>query len=320
MRIIEWNCQGAFRKKNNKILSLKPDILIVTECENKDKLKFGKLTPIPNDFFWYGDNPNKGIGVFSYSDYKFELLKEFNPKYRYVIPLKVTGKNTSFVLFAIWAMDNKENKDARYIGQIWHAINYYSDLLLNENTILVGDFNSNKIWDKKDRVGNHTDVVNKLKEKRIYSLYHKKTGFEHGKENHPTFYMYRKTEKPYHIDYCFASEKIINNGFDLSVGEASEWIELSDHTPIIIEINRVNNLEIVNSLEKGLRNKFENLENQTKDKFGNLIDVILKQAKLTDTVDDKKNEQIEKISIIEDVERILMIDKLIGQMNNKNVG
>ena len=100
MKIIEWNSQGAFRKKNEKILSLNPDILIVSECESEEKLKFGKLTPKPNDFFWYGDSQNKGIGVFSYSDYKFELLKEFNPKYRYVIPLKVTRKNTSFILFA----------------------------------------------------------------------------------------------------------------------------------------------------------------------------------------------------------------------------
>ncbi|MCB4204966.1 endonuclease/exonuclease/phosphatase family protein [Deferribacterales bacterium Es71-Z0220] len=237
MKIIEWNCRGAFRNKNKKILSLAPDILVVPECENGEKLKFGKLTPKPNDFFWYGDNPNKGVGIFSYSDYNFELIKEFNPKYKYIIPLKVTGKNTSFILFAIWAMNNKENKRESYIGQIWLAINYYENLLSNKNIILIGDFNSNKKWDSKPRVGNHTDVVNKLKEKNIYSLYHKKTGIEHGDEIHPTFYMHHKTEKRYHIDYCFASEEIINRGFDLSIGEANEWTKLSDHVPFIIEIN-----------------------------------------------------------------------------------
>ena len=54
----------AFRKKNAQILKLNPDILIVPECENERRLQFGKLTPIPNDFLWYGDNENKGIGVF----------------------------------------------------------------------------------------------------------------------------------------------------------------------------------------------------------------------------------------------------------------
>lgn len=44
MKIIEWNCQGAFRRKNDKILLLQPDILIIPECENKDRLEFGKHT------------------------------------------------------------------------------------------------------------------------------------------------------------------------------------------------------------------------------------------------------------------------------------
>jgi exonuclease III len=321
MKIIEWNSQGAFRKKNEKILSLNPDILIVPECENEEKLKFGKLTPIPNDFFWYGDSPNKGIGIFSYSDYKFELLKEFNPKFRYIIPLKVMGKNTSFVLFAIWAMDNKENQEARYIGQIWLAINYYSDFLLNEKTILIGDFNSNKIWDYKDRIGNHTDVVNKLKEKRIFSLYHEKMKLEHGNEKHPTFYMYRKKQNPYHIDYCFASNKVLNNNFDFSVGNVDEWIELSDHLPIIVEIEvNVKSNVIVNSLEKGLKNKFEKLLPITKEKFKNLITAILFQAKNSDIENEFLKNEKKRIEIVEDVEKLINIDELLRQMNNKNVG
>ena len=320
MKIIKWNSQGAFRKKNEKILSLNPDILIVSECENEDKLKFGKLTPKPNDFFWYGDSSNKGIGIFSYSDYQFELLKEFNPKYRYVIPLKVTGKNTSFVLFAIWAMDNKENREARYIGQIWLAINYYSDFLLNDNSILIGDFNSNKIWDYKDRVGNHSDVVKKLKEKTIFSLYHEKEKLEHGNEKHPTFYMYRKIEKPYHIDYCFASQRIIGNGFDFSVGKSKDWIELSDHTPILVEINeRLNSNEIINSLEKGLKSKFEKLLSETKEKFKKTINEILLQAKISDEKYKILQGEIYRMRIIENAEIIIKIDKLISQINNKNI-
>lgn len=320
MKIIEWNCQGAFRKKNDKVLSLNPDILIVPECENDEKLKFGKLTPKPNDFFWYGDNPNKGIGVFSYSDYKLELLKEFNPKFRYVIPIKVTGEKSSFIIFAIWAMDNKENQEARYIGQIWLAINYYSDFLINDNTILIGDFNSNKIWDHKGRIGNHTDVVNKLNEKGIYSLYHEKNGIEHGKEEDSTFHMYRNLEKPYHIDYCFASKKAINNGIDFSIGAVKEWIELSDHTPIIVRINEIKPQVIINSLAKGLKSKFEKLSPLTKEKFEELIAEILYQAELSDNQDSLDNVQIDRLKIISDAGKIMEINNLINQINNKNVG
>ncbi|MDZ4846800.1 MAG: hypothetical protein SH857_14765 [Chitinophagales bacterium] len=76
MRIIEWNCQGTFRPKNKEIFELRPDILIVPACEKEEKLEFGKLTPKPNDFLWYGDTGKKGIGIFSFSNYKFRLLKE----------------------------------------------------------------------------------------------------------------------------------------------------------------------------------------------------------------------------------------------------
>jgi len=64
MRIIEWNCQGAFRKKNDKILALQPDILIVPECETEDKLEFGKLTPKPTDFFGIATKEIKALAFF----------------------------------------------------------------------------------------------------------------------------------------------------------------------------------------------------------------------------------------------------------------
>jgi exodeoxyribonuclease-3 len=69
----------AFRKKAEFILSEMPDILIVPECENKERLSFGLFTKQPTGFFWYGDNPNKGIGIFSFSDFKIKLLEIHNP-------------------------------------------------------------------------------------------------------------------------------------------------------------------------------------------------------------------------------------------------
>ncbi|MCX6244908.1 MAG: hypothetical protein NTU98_09405 [Bacteroidetes bacterium] len=72
-------------------------------------------------------------------------------------------------------------------------------------------------------------------------MYHSKHSIEPGEEKDPTFYLYRKKDHPYHIDYCFASEKIIERGVDFSVGNVDEWIEFSDHTPIFIDIK--NNVE-----------------------------------------------------------------------------
>ncbi|MCX6320960.1 MAG: endonuclease/exonuclease/phosphatase family protein [Bacteroidia bacterium] len=234
MRLITWNCQGAFRKKAASILSYNPDILVVQESEHPDKLDLNSATKRPNNLYWHGDNIHKGIGIYSYSDYKFELLPTFNPEFRYILPFRVTGQGQTFILFAIWAMNNKENYQARYIGQIWLAINHYADLL-GSSTILIGDFNSNKIWDYKDRVGNHSDVVRKLADNNINSIYHRHFEFEQGKEKHPTFFLQRKQNKSYHIDYCFASADIIDKVQNIGIGTYENWIEHSDHSPLIID-------------------------------------------------------------------------------------
>jgi exonuclease III len=236
MKLITWNCQGAFRKKAETILLQKPDILIIQECEHPDKLKFNSTTQLPNNIYWYSDGGKKGIGIFSYSDYKFELLPEFNPTFRYIIPLRVIGNGETFTLLAIWAMNNKENRKARYIGQIWFAIEYYKNLI-GKSTILIGDFNSNKIWDYKDRFGNHSDVVNYLAKIDIHSAYHKYYDIEQGKEIHPTFFLQRKKDKSYHIDYCFASEDLYSKIKNLEIGKYENWITHSDHTPIIINFD-----------------------------------------------------------------------------------
>ena len=236
MRLISWNCQGAFRKKADLILAYQPDILVVQECEHPDKYIFNPTNKRPNSQYWYGDSRHKGICLSAFDDYKFELLPDFNPKFRYILPFRVTGHAQTFTLFAIWAMSNKENYEARYIGQVWLAINYYAELLGGE-TILVGDFNSNKIWDYKARVGDHSDVVNKLAESNIQSIYHRHFEIEQGKEKHPTFFLQRNRNKPYHIDYCFASSGILDKVQNVEIGTHQDWTDFSDHIPLIIDFD-----------------------------------------------------------------------------------
>lgn len=55
----------CFRQKAEFIQIYQPDIVIIPECENPDKLKFNSQTRLPKDIYWYGDNKNKGLGVFS---------------------------------------------------------------------------------------------------------------------------------------------------------------------------------------------------------------------------------------------------------------
>ncbi len=233
MKIISWNCNMAFRKKAEYILRHNPDILIVPECEHPEKLKFPDQTLKPTATLWFGENKNKGLGIFSFSNHKFKVLKNHNPELKQIIPIKVTGGKFDFILFAIWA-NNPNDPDGTYVEQIWKALAYYEKTLSKSPVILMGDFNSNTIWDRPRRSGNHSAVVKVLEERKIISTYHSHFKQIQGKEIHPTLYMYRHKNKPYHIDYCFASKKIVSTLQSVEIGEYEKWCEYSDHVPVIV--------------------------------------------------------------------------------------
>lgn len=235
MRLITWNCQGAFRHKADVILKYKPDILVVQECEHSEKLIFKSKAKKPNDVLWIGDNPHKGLGIFSYGNYKFRTLDTHNPNLKYVLPISVSGGNVDFTMFAIWA-NNREDKKNQYVGQVWQAILHYDDVLSNGPVVLTGDFNSNTIWDRKYRVGNHTDVVDVLIKKNIHSVYHRHFQQVQGKEKHPTFYLYKNKRKAYHLDYCFTSSTILESLKSVEVGSFRKWMKYSDHSPVIVDL------------------------------------------------------------------------------------
>jgi exonuclease III len=223
----------AFRKKAGFILAHKPDILIVPECEHPGKFLFKDGAFKPTDTLWFGKNQHKGLGIFSFSNDRFTVLAVHNQDLQMVIPISVTGGHYDFTLFAIWA-NNPTDRDGQYVEQVWKAIHYYDELLTNTKTILIGDFNSNTIWDRKHRKSNHSSVVKLLEDKGIYSTYHLHHKQNQGTEEHATLYMYRHKDKPYHIDYCFASADIVSKLKSVEVGDYEYWIKYSDHVPVFV--------------------------------------------------------------------------------------
>jgi len=224
----------AFRKKYPKVLDLKPDLLVLQECENELKLKDHLSSLNYNQLIWYGKNPNKGVAVISFNEVNIALNENHNESVEYVVPLKLSINDKEINLFAIWAMPHEESRARSYVGQIWAAINFYSDLL-DKDSMLIGDFNSNAIWDHKRPVGNHTQVIDFLNDKDIYSVYHQLTDTDHGQESHPTLYLTKNIDKPYHMDYCCASKSLFSENTSIEIGVYEDWIKLSDHMPVIID-------------------------------------------------------------------------------------
>lgn len=223
----------SFRKKLEVILEEKPDILIIPESENPEKFKLKKGIPEPEDSFWFGDNPNKGIGVYTYNGYKIQILKDHNRDFRFIVPLLISNQEIEFILFATWCQ--KPEKSDNYGTHTWNAISYYAELLKNDKVIIAGDLNSSSIWDKPYREANHTNIVNRLNEKGIKSTYHIYNNEDQGKEKSATLYLHRKIDRPYHIDFCFASDYFIKKLEKVEVGEYEKWTNYSDHKPVIVD-------------------------------------------------------------------------------------
>lgn len=226
----------VFRKKASFILKHDPDIAVIPECECPQKLDFDDSVKKPTSIVWFGSNPNKGLGIFSYGNYRLTRLRKHNADIKIIVPVAVKGGDFDFTLLAIWA-HNPDDPDGQYVEQVWKALHYYDQIIKSGATMLAGDFNSNTIWDKKYRTGNHSHVVEKLARKKISSCYHLHHQQEHGKEKHPTFYLYKHKDKPYHLDYCFASKDITDRVQHVEIGKHRYWSKYSDHVPLIVTLN-----------------------------------------------------------------------------------
>jgi exodeoxyribonuclease III len=237
MRIVTWNCQGAFRKKAATIAQFRPDIAIIQECECPERLHFPPQIPQPTGQVWFGDRATQGLCILSYTGLRFAVAVEHDPAIRYCVPLHVTGPTTDCHLLAVWAMGHK-NPKLSYVGQLAQAITRYGDFLGAKEAVVAGDFNSNKQWDRKPRIGNHSWVVDALARYELVSVYHEWSGEAQGEESAKTLFMYRKREKVYHIDYCFVPRAWMPRLRYFAVGDYERWGKESDHTPLLLEFAR----------------------------------------------------------------------------------
>lgn len=247
MKIVTWNCNGALRNKLVELDKLNADVIVIQECEDPAR-STEPLREWAGNYLWVGDSKNKGVGVFPKNGNIVTPIKrtgEFcisdlvsnssslrwtTESLKLFLPFQI---NESINVLGVWTKGS-ESQVFGYIGQFWKYLQIHRNELSRDNQIIVGDFNSNKIWDKADRWWSHTDVVNELVDIDLHSLYHHQYREEQGAEKLPTFFLQRKEHKPYHIDYAFVSNNYL--GSTLNIGEKIIWLNYSDHLPIVIEL------------------------------------------------------------------------------------
>jgi exonuclease III len=232
MKVVSWNCNGAFRKKFNTLLDFNADIYIIQECENPAESKDLEYINWAKNYLWLGDSKNKGLAVFAKKEINLQPLDWTNNfkdhSVKHFLPCLI---NNDFQLLAVWTHQNN-SPNFGYIGQFWKYLQVNKSNF--KKIIIAGDLNSNSIWDEWDRWWNHSDVIKELEEINIKSLYHKYFNEVQGKETKPTFFLQRNPSKPYHIDYCLSSNEFSQRLKEVEVPKFDNWQHVSDHVPIII--------------------------------------------------------------------------------------
>ena len=228
MRLISWNANCRFRDKYHLLNDF--DVAVVQECEDPKQSTNKSYATLAERSFWLGKIKHKGLGIFLGEDTQADIMKLPETTQEYFLPLQLSsGKQ----ILAVWAMGAKRVQDG-YIAQIHDYLRTHEQYFDWANLTIVGDFNSNAQWDGKRELRNHGNLVKKLDKKGLTSLYHCNHEIEHGHEEHPTFYMYRKLERPYHIDYVFIPQHAAKTS-SIAIGDPNDWLIHSDHMPLFAD-------------------------------------------------------------------------------------
>ena len=226
MKIMTWNCNLNLAKKYQHIESFDADILIIQECE---KLKENYFSG--RKFFWTGRIENKGLGVLIKTD-----SASIDPSVDHNLINFLPIQSDDLRILGVWAYNHRAIKFGTEVsGNTIDAIKYYRDWLVkgSNKCIFGGDLNNSIIWDKRNNDNNFQNINSSLNDLGFESAYHLLSGEKFGHESEATFYHTKKESKKYHIDYLYTKSLDVKS---VNVGKYQDWIKLSDHCPMIIEV------------------------------------------------------------------------------------
>lgn len=223
VRIVTWNCNGGFARKAPAIASLEPDLLVLQEVSLRhcEEIALGP-------FLWTGRG-HRGVAVISCTGRPLVLHPSFDPDLPHFLPVDVGGLH----VLGCWA--SVMTSTVRYVRLLHHALDHYAPFVNHAPGLLLGDLNSSTVFDTKHRQLSHTLLVERLAQQGYESIWHFQTREQHGEESQPTFYMYRRPERTWHLDYAFLTRDLLP-GARIEIGAPETWLAWSDHLPLIVDI------------------------------------------------------------------------------------
>ena len=225
MRILTWNCQGAFQNKSTLLTSEKPDLAIIQECSR------ASLLTLPDGYtgLWLSGDEKRGLGLMYRTCFEVERTAE--PHAHWLTPL-IVHTTLPLRIVAVWTVKTPDKTS--YVEQVMSCMDSHPEWFVGE-TLVTGDFNSNQIWDTTKRPL-HAAMVERFAADGLISAYHGLSSEGHGKEQTPTFYQNRKSVHGYHLDYIFMPSTWLPRVQSLTVGQPGFWLKHSDHCPLMLTL------------------------------------------------------------------------------------
>ena len=135
MKILSYNISWSKQFKVDWLFTHKDiDAFVVPECGNNENI----VAPNNYQFYWVGNYPTKGLGVFISKEHKQEIPVWANKELNYAIPLLI---NDEYLLLAVWPTILKDTTSDSYVEILLGILEYYKDYIKKYKTVIIGDYN-----------------------------------------------------------------------------------------------------------------------------------------------------------------------------------
>lgn len=217
----------AAHRKLDVLRELRPDVVVLAECASPRVPAAQPVYAAATTSAWVGTHETKGLAVLTFGAWTLRALPQ-RPGGRLATAVVVDGP-TPFHLLALWT------QSPGYVEQAHAAVDTHTDLFFAGPTVVAGDLNSNRIFDREHAPRNHSTLVERLTGLGLFSAYHEHYGEPQGAETRPTQFQYRHAHRPFHLDYVFLPKEWGPALRSVDVGHPGAWLAHSDHMPVVVE-------------------------------------------------------------------------------------
>lgn len=226
MRIATWNCpKRTIAQSRKRLEAFAPDILVLQEVADS--------VLDPSSESWAGWMPLQGFAVRVRDGLTVDAEEgRLNISSVSGRPFTVRHDHGELRILSVWA--HEEN--GTYVAGVHRILNECADWLEGGPSIVLGDFNAHPQFDKAHPKATFASISERLRTKfDLVSAYHEHAQRVHGVDETPTYYHQWKEHQPFHLDYCFVPAAWAPSIRKVSIGTFEEFVDFSDHRPILVE-------------------------------------------------------------------------------------